>query len=125
MTALRVLVADDNRDAADSLAALLELWGHEVSVAYDGVDALRAAGENSPTIVFLDMQMPKLNGGQVARRLRQYRGGRALHIIALTALEPSDLRLREYEDAFDAYLRKPYDARDLASIVGRAAEQSE
>jgi CheY-like chemotaxis protein len=67
---VRVLVVDDNHDAADSLAILLRLWGYEVWVAYDGVAGLGAARHFRPQVALLDIQMPRMHGGEVARRLR-------------------------------------------------------
>jgi CheY-like chemotaxis protein len=70
-----VLVVDDNEDAADSLAALLQLSGHEVFVAYDGQQALEVAEQVRPDVVLLDVSMPRMDGHEVARRLRRSRLG--------------------------------------------------
>src|SRR5262249_44811120 len=70
-TGRRVLVVDDNRDLAETLAMVLRLWGHDVAVAYDGQAALAAARERPPEVVFLDIGLPFLDGFEVARRMRQ------------------------------------------------------
>jgi CheY-like chemotaxis protein len=71
---MRVLIGDDNQDAADTLATVLRLWGHDVQVAYDGPSAVVVASCFKPHVALLDIQMPKMNGGEVALRLRQQRG---------------------------------------------------
>ncbi|MEO6447525.1 MAG: response regulator [Gemmatimonadaceae bacterium] len=80
----RILVVDDNKDSADSLGALLEALGARVTVAHDGETALRAVPLHRPTIVFLDIGMPRMNGYELARRIRKLPGGTDLLLVALT-----------------------------------------
>src|SRR5688572_27221725 len=79
---MRVLVADDNRDAADTLLLLLEVWGHEVRVAYDGLSALTISRYFKPDAALLDIHMPGMNGGAVARNLRRQAGLEGILIVA-------------------------------------------
>jgi two-component system, sensor histidine kinase len=114
---MRVLVADDSRDAANTLAILLRQWGHEVRVAYDGSAALAAARQFQPQVALLDIQMPKLNGGDVALELRRQAGCDGIMVIATSATDPDDSRLARYDGAFDAYLGKPYDLDQLEELL--------
>lgn len=114
---MRVLVADDNRDAADTLAMLLEMWGHEARVAYDGVSALKAARRFKPEVALLDIRMPALNGGEVARQLRRRAGFGGIMVIATSASDPDDSRLARYHGEFDAHLRKPCDPALLEELL--------
>ena len=82
--ALRMLIVDDNRDAADSLAMLLRTTGNEIRTAYDGVEALQVAGEFRPEVVLLDIGLPKVDGHEVARRLRREPWGQRVCLIAVT-----------------------------------------
>jgi CheY-like chemotaxis protein len=117
---LRVLVVEDNRDAADSLAMLLGLWGHEAAVAYDGRAALAALDAGRPDVVLLDVKMPGLDGYGVAQRIRGLPAPLPL-ILAVTGLADEDHRARG-RALFDDYLLKPIDT-DL--LRDRLAEWSE
>ncbi len=109
----RVLIADDNRDAAESLALLLTMHGHEVFVAADGVDALDAVTSFEPDIAVLDIGMPRMNGYDVARELRARSDGHDVRLIALTGRGQSDDRQRPFDAGFDAHLTKPPDIESL------------
>ena len=122
---LRVLVADDQRDAADTLAILLRAWGCELRVAYDGVTALDAASEFKPDAALLDIEMPRLHGAEVARRLRRMSEMKRPFVIAITGAARSDRRLSGYEDEFDAYLQKPCDLNELRELLNRCETNSE
>ena len=113
---LRVLVADDNRDAADSLARLLSLYGHEVRVAYDGAAALELAGEWRPAAAILDIGMPLVNGYEAARRLRADHGA-AILLIASTGWGQEADRSRAVQAGFDRHLTKPVDPHVLHEIL--------
>lgn len=112
-TARRVLVVDDNVDAAESLAALLRLFGHEVDVAFDGEQALTVAPEVKPDLVLLDLGMPRMDGHEVARRMRAAPWGGRMRIIALSGFGDSADRARSLEAGCDDHLVKPVSPVDL------------
>jgi CheY-like chemotaxis protein len=114
---LRVLVVDDYPDSAETLRILLYLWGHEALVAPDGPSALRAAPAFRPDLALLDIQMPRMHGGELARRLRRLPGLRHLRILALSATEPDDPRLAGYAGVFDGHLGKPFSLDDLERLL--------
>jgi signal transduction histidine kinase len=114
----RVLVADDNRDAADSLSFLLRALGHDVRVAYDGEQALRAAPEFRPDALILDIGMPRANGYDVAARARQSHWGRAATLIALTGWGQSRDKALAAQAGFDHHLTKPVEAAALEALLG-------
>jgi PAS domain S-box-containing protein len=118
---LKVLIADDNRDAADSLAMLLELDGHEVRVAHGGRAALALAQAFRPAVVLLDIGMPDLNGYDVASTLRREPWGSAIHLVALTGWGQDDDRRRSKDAGFDRHLTKPLDPRALSEVLSKAA----
>jgi signal transduction histidine kinase len=120
-TARRILVVDDNRDAADSLAMVLETTGHVVHRAYDGEAALQIAQRLSPDLVLLDIGMPKLNGYEVARRLREQPGGTRITLVALTGWGQEEDRQRAREAGFDHHLVKPATAESLDRLLARMA----
>ncbi|HEX2199006.1 MAG TPA: PAS domain-containing protein [Burkholderiales bacterium] len=118
---LRVLVADDNRDAADSLQRILAIYGHDVRVAYDGAAAICMAGEFRPHAAVLDIGMPGANGYEVARALREHYGT-ATTLIALTGWGQEGDRRRALDAGFDYHLTKPVEPgalNDLLANVGR------
>jgi signal transduction histidine kinase/ActR/RegA family two-component response regulator len=113
----RVLVVDDNRDAADSLAMLLELWGCDVRKAYDGLHAIETAHRFFPEAILLDIGMPHLDGHEVCRRVRQEAWGKAIIIIALTGWGQEADRRRTKETGFDAHLVKPIHSDSAAEML--------
>jgi PAS domain S-box-containing protein len=113
----RILVVDDNKDSADSLAMLLELTGHEVYTAHDGHSALDAAEQRRPDVVLLDIGLPALNGHEVCRRIRQEAWGTTTVIIALTGWGQEEDRRRSREAGFDGHLVKPVDHSRLLSLL--------
>jgi PAS domain S-box-containing protein len=115
-TGKRVLIADDNVDAADSLRLLLELSGHEVHVAYDGEQAVRLADEVRPHAAILDIGMPKLNGYEAAQRIRTMDGGLDMKLIALTGWGKSDDVERAIASGFDHHCTKPADVDKLQAL---------
>lgn len=115
--AWRVLVVDDNVDAADTLAMLLHLSGHVTRSAHDGVQALVAAEELWPDVVVLDIGLPLLNGLEVARRLRQQPAGQRMLLVALTGWEDGADRLASKAAGFDAHLVKPCDHEQLLQLL--------
>jgi signal transduction histidine kinase/ActR/RegA family two-component response regulator len=118
----RVVVVDDNRDAADSLGQLLRLLGAEVRVAYDGPEALAVLAECRPTIVLLDLGMPGMDGYEVARRLRQQPHGRELTLIALSGWGQEQDQRRTREAGFDHHFVKPADLPRLQSLLVSLSE---
>jgi len=112
----RVLVVDDNRDAAESLAVLLRRMGLEVNVAYSGPAALDALVEFDPEVIFLDIGMPVMDGYEAVRRIRDEAGGRDRLIIALTGWGQEDDRRKSREAGFDYHLTKPVDLAHLQSL---------
>ncbi len=124
---LRVLVVDDNRDAADTLGELLVTLGHDAVVVHDGPAALTAAADEAPDLVLLDIGLPGLTGYDVARSLRQ-RHGAAVTIVALTGYGQEEDRRRAREAGFDQHLIKPLDLgaldRLLTDLVVRSTSTS-
>ena len=115
--ACRVLVADDLRDSADSLALLIELMGHAVEIAYDGEAALRTAERFRPDIVLLDLGMPKLDGFEVSRRIRATPWGASMRLVAQSGWGQDEDRRRSAEAGFDHHLVKPIDPAALEALM--------
>ncbi|WP_423600816.1 response regulator [Roseateles sp. MS654] len=115
--ACRVMVVDDNRDAADSMAVFLDLAGFETQVQLDGSAALEAATRQLPQVVLLDIGLPGLDGYEVARRLRGLPGGDRCLLIALTGYGQQDDRRRAHEAGFDVHLVKPADPDAVVELV--------
>jgi len=115
--ARRVLVVDDNRDAAVSLATLLNMAGHETCIAHDGLEALDAAASFRPDVMLLDIGLPKLNGYEVARRLREQPWGNDITLIALTGWGQDEDRRKTREAGFDSHLVKPVDHAALTPLL--------
>jgi CheY-like chemotaxis protein len=113
----KVLVVDDNLDAAASLSQLVKLFGHEVREAHDGVEAIRSADVFRPDVVLLDLGLPKLNGYDAAREIRRRAGKRALRIIAVTGWGQHADRRHSAEAGFDVHLTKPVDATQLRATL--------
>jgi PAS domain S-box-containing protein len=113
----RVLVVDDNRDSADTLAALLEAWGHDVRTLYDGPSAIAAVAEFKPNVVLLDIGLPKMNGYEVAAQLRQLANRRPLILVAFTGYGQDEDRRRVREAGFDYHLVKPLEPAELEKIL--------
>jgi PAS domain S-box-containing protein len=113
----RILVVDDSRDSADSLDSLLRLMGQETRVAYDGVQAVTAAGEFRPDVVLLDLGMPNMNGYDACRRIREQPWGRTMRIFALTGWGQDEDRRRTAEAGFDDHLVKPVEVSALQTLI--------
>jgi signal transduction histidine kinase len=112
-----ILIADDNQDALESLALMLRLEGHEVHCASDGEEALALAGLRKPEIVVLDVGMPKLDGCEVARRIRAESWGREAVLVALTGWGQDVDRRRSREAGFDMHLVKPVDPATICDML--------
>jgi CheY-like chemotaxis protein len=120
----RVLIVDDNRDSADSLAMLLNVAGHEVGTAYDGEQALETAEALRPDVILLDIGMPKLNGYEVCRRIREQPWGQGTFLIALTGWGQEEDRRRTEEAGFDHHMVKPVDPAVLMRILASLSSKS-
>jgi len=118
LTSCRILVVDDNKDSADSLRMLLRLKGNEVRTAYDGLSALEAAEEFRPELVLLDIGLPKLNGYDVAVRIRQQPWGRDVTLVALTGWGQDEDRRQSEEAGFNHHFVKPLDLAELEKLLG-------
>jgi len=113
----RVLVVDDNHDAAESLAMLLELDNCSVQVAFDGLSALDVLETFKPDIALLDIGMPGMDGYELARRIRATRLGGVLVLVALTGWGQADDKKRAAETGFDEHLTKPVDPELLTRVL--------
>jgi signal transduction histidine kinase/ActR/RegA family two-component response regulator len=113
----RILIADDNRDAADSLGMLLELAGHDVKVTHSGAAALAAGESYHPDVVILDIGMPDMSGYDIARAARQESWGKSAHLIALTGWGQAADKERAMAAGFDRHLVKPIDADILNALL--------
>ena len=117
----RVLVVDDNSDSAESLAMLLDLCGNQTHIAYDGVEALQAAATFKPDVMLVDLGLPKLNGYEVARKIRQRPGGDQMLLIALTGWGQDEDRRNSKAAGFDEHLVKPVNYTALTSLLAGLA----
>jgi PAS domain S-box-containing protein len=113
----RVLVVDDNRDSADSLAMLLEITGNKTYLAHDGVEAVEAIEKHRPEVVLLDIGLPGLDGHEVCRRVREQPWGKNIVVIALTGWGQEDDRRRSEEAGFNGHLVKPVDYDKLLELL--------
>jgi CheY-like chemotaxis protein len=113
----RILVVDDNEDSAESLTILLSLAGHKTHSAYDGLEAIEAAERFRPDIILLDIGLPKLNGYEVAHKIREKPWGQAIVLVALTGWGQEEDRLRSREAGFNCHLTKPVDHDTLSKLL--------
>jgi PAS domain S-box-containing protein len=113
----RVLIADDNRDAADSLAMLLRLEGHEVKVVHDGKQALAGFHDLNPEVALLDIGMPELDGYEVARRVRQGTLGRAVTLVAVTGWGQESDKARALAAGFNHHFTKPVEPERILALL--------
>jgi CheY-like chemotaxis protein len=113
----RILVVDDNRDAADSMTFMLQLLGHEVRTAYSGAEAVTAAESFQPALIFMDIGMPGLNGYDATQRIRAADWGQDIRIVALTGWGQENDRARSREAGCDSHLVKPVDLPELQELL--------
>lgn len=113
----RLLVVDDNKDAAESMSMLLEMWGHEVAFAYDGPSALATAEQWQPEAVFLDIGLPGMDGYEVAERLRELPHAKDAVLIAITGYGQDDDRQRSRRAGIDHHLVKPVAPDALRNLI--------
>ena len=119
----RILIADDNLDAAESLMELLQILGNDVCMANDGLEAVHAAGELKPDVILLDIGMPKLNGYEACRRIREQSWSGKTVLIALTGWGQDEDRRRSSEAGFDHHLVKPVDLTALQKLLATATRE--
>ena len=117
ITARRILVVDDNHDAADSLSILLKLSGNETHLAFDGEEAVEAAERFRPDVILLDIGMPKLNGYGAARKIREQLWGKGMVLVALTGLGQDEDRQKTADAGFDGHLVKPVEYAALTKLL--------
>jgi signal transduction histidine kinase len=120
----RVLVVEDNPDAREALRAVLEMEGHRVAAAVDGVDAVELGAAFRPTIAFVDIALPGLDGYEVARRLRARDGGKTMVLVAVTGRGQPEDRWQAQVAGFDAYLVKPVVPDQLFELIARVPTSS-
>jgi PAS domain S-box-containing protein len=114
----RILVVDDNRDSAESMAEMLRLFGNEVAVAFDGLEAVERAGSFRPDVILMDVGMPRLNGYEATRRIREQAWGKAATIVALTGWGQEGDRAQTRDAGCDGHLVKPISLEDLQKLLG-------
>jgi signal transduction histidine kinase/CheY-like chemotaxis protein len=120
-TPRRILVVDDNRDSAESLATLLKLSGNETHTAFDGDEALERAAAVRPDVVLLDIGLPKMNGYEAARRIRQQPWGKSMVLVALTGWAHDEDRQKTRQAGFNAHLVKPVDLAAIRKLLAASA----
>jgi PAS domain S-box-containing protein len=113
----RILVVDDNRDAADSLAMLLRMMGHSLHTAHDGLEAVQAAAMFRPDVVLLDIGLPKMDGYEAARHIRKRPWGKEMFLVALTGWGQEEDKRRALEAGFDQHMTKPVDPAALGEFL--------
>jgi CheY-like chemotaxis protein len=116
---MRIVIVDDNADAADSLAMVLELEGHEVRTAGDGLAGLALIGEFAPQAVILDIGLPQLNGYEVARRIRRAHHDTGILLIAVTGWGQQQDKQTAVDAGFDHHFTKPVDPRELQRVLSQ------
>jgi CheY-like chemotaxis protein len=112
-------VVDDNRDSADSLAMLLRLTGNDVHTAHDGLEALEAAAKVRPDMILLDIGLPKLNGYEAARRIREQSWGKSIVLVACTGWGQEEDRRRSEAAGFNAHMVKPVELDGLMKLLAK------
>jgi len=113
----RILVVDDNQDSAESVTILLSLAGNETQTAFDGLEAMESAATFKPELILLDIGLPKLNGYEVARKIREQPWGKKMVLVALTGWGQEEDRCRSREAGFDHHLTKPIDLGSLKKLL--------
>jgi CheY-like chemotaxis protein len=113
----RILVVDDNRAALLMLSKMVQLLGYEVEIAGDGLEAIASAAEFLPEVVLMDIGMPKMNGYEAARHIRQQPWGRKMTLIALTGWGQEEDKRKAREAGFDHHLVKPADPTELQQLM--------
>lgn len=123
-SSLRILIVDDNQDGANSLGLMLKIIGNETHIAYDGEEGVKIAEKLRPDVILFDIGLPKLNGYEACRRIREQSWGKQPVIIAVTGWGQEDDRRRSFEAGFDHHLVKPVDPRALMLLLSNFARGS-
>ncbi len=121
---LNILIVDDNRDAADSMGLLLQMNGHAIKVAYDGVTALRSVEDFTPDVALVDLAMPDMDGFELVRELRDYAHLHHTRYYALTGFGGTAIKDEAARAGFDGHIVKPVDIDALAEILKLARHQA-
>ena len=122
-TSLKVLVVEDNRDAAEVLATIVELWGHEVRTAFDAPAALHVLDGWKPDVIVSDLGLPRMDGFELARRLREPSARCGAVLIALSGYGRDEDKRAARDAGFDHHLVKPPDLNDLAGLLEQIAAE--
>jgi len=118
-TPRKILIADDNRDGADTLAIMLDFLGFQTAVAYNGEEAVEAAQNFKPDVIVLDINMPVMNGYEAAKTIRRTLGHERAVLVALTAYDSPEAVQQAREAGFDLHLRKPMEGAQLSEVIRR------
>jgi CheY-like chemotaxis protein/two-component sensor histidine kinase len=121
----RILIVDDNCDSAESLSMLLEITGNKTYLAHDGLQALEAIEAHRPDVVLLDIGLPRLDGHEVCRRVREQTWGKDIVMIAVTGWGQAEDRLKSREAGFNGHLVKPIDYDKLLELLSKLTNSSE
>jgi len=122
---LHVLVVEDNHDGRESLRDLLEIWGHEVTLAEDGPEGVDKALSTHPDVALIDIGLPGLDGNEVARRIRSALGSHEISLIAMTGYGQPEDRRRALQAGFDRYLVKPVDPAVLSQLLAEMSARGD
>ena len=114
---MNILIVDDNNDAATSLCMLVELLGHQARTAFDGKHAIELCNSFLPDLVFMDLQMPRMNGFEACRRIRELPGGHYVTVVAISGCDGEQDRRMTRAASFNEHLGKPYDPARLAELI--------
>ncbi len=123
-TGRRILVVDDNVDSASSLAMMLQMMGHEVRTAHDGLEGVEAGAAFRPDLILLDIGMPKLNGYDACRRIREQPWGENVGIVALTGWGQDEDKRRSQEAGFNGHLVKPVEPAALEKLLAELKSET-
>jgi CheY-like chemotaxis protein len=116
---LRVLVVDDNHDAAEALMMLLEMFGHDATMFFDGVNAIEAVGKATFDLALVDIGLPGIDGYEVARRIRMLPSAKPMRLVALTGYGQDSDKQRALAAGFDEHLTKPVKIEQLQALLAR------
>jgi len=121
---MRVLIVEDNVEAADALSSVMGLWGHDTAVAYDPETALSLAREWIPDVALLDLDLPQMDGVALGRTLRRIRGARSLRLMAVTGHSSRRHRFAAVRAGFERFFVKPTDASEICDVLAEPPGRS-